>query len=166
MRRLLLILPLLAAAACSSDDDFTPPVAPGPSIPTIGGTYNSPSMWQFDFTSPEGQQVFSCAGGVTIANQVGTTFSGTFFIADPNCGNLSGAVASGIFDTTGAISFELTVDGSDPNFLTAAFGCTYVSGDRILSGTLIGTQLDVGARTVMTCTEGQSTLVVRLSGAR
>ncbi len=167
MRRLLLILPLLAVAACSSDDDFTPPGTPPTTIPTIGGTYSSPTMWTFDLTSASGQNAFTCSGGVTIANQVGTMFSGSFFIADPACGSISGSVASGSFAADGSISFELTVPGSNPNFLTAAFACTYVSGDRIVTGTLVDRQLDVQARTVMNCgQEGEVTLNLRLSGSR
>ena len=167
MRRLLCVLPLLFLVACDTDENFTPTPPSGPSIPTIGGTYSSPTMWRFDLTLASTPNGFNCAGGVTITNQVGVSFSGTFFIMDSGCGNLSGTVTGGTLDpATGAVSFELTSPGPDPNFITAAFGCTFVSGDRVVTGTLIGDQLDVRARTVMDCAEGQATLDLHLSGTR
>ena len=168
MRRLLCLVFLLLVAACSTDEDFTPTPPTGPSIPTIGGTYSSSMMWRFDLTSAAAPTGFNCAGGVTIANQVGTSFSGTFFINDTNCGNLTGTVTGGTFDVaTGAVSFELTSAGSDPNFITSAFGCTYVSGDRGVTGTLVGNQMDVRARTVMDCgPDGLVTLDLQISGTR
>lgn len=168
MRRLSLLLPLLLFAACSSDEDFTPPTSPpGSSIPTIGGTYNSPTMWQLERTRPAGPEQFICAGGVTIANQIGTNFSGTYFISDTNCasGVISGSVVGGTLQADGSVSFELTL-GSESPFMSAVFGCTYVSGDRIVNGTIINKQLTAESRTVMDCSDGQSTLVMRLSGAR
>ena len=59
MRRLLCVLALLFVAACDTDEDFNPTPPTGPSIPTIGGTYSSSTMWQFT-QSPLG--VFNCAG--------------------------------------------------------------------------------------------------------
>jgi hypothetical protein len=167
MRRLLLLLPLLLFAACSSDDDFTPTTPPGPSIPTIGGTYNSPTMWRLDRTTPGGPEQFVCSGGITIANQIGTNFSGSYFIADANCasGVISGALLGGTLQTDGAVSFELTL-GSESPFMSAVFGCTYVSGDRLVNGTIANNQLTAESRTVMDCPDGQSTLVMRLSGTR
>lgn len=165
MRRLILILPLAAVLACSTDDDFTPIEPGGPTVPTIGGTYSSPTLWRFTKTGPSPEE-FICAGGVTIANQVGFSFSGTFFLSDPGCGNVSGNVAAGSFTTDGSITFELMVAGQDPNFLTAAFACSYVSGDRGVTGTLVGNQLDVQATTVIECQDGVHTLVTRVSGTR
>jgi hypothetical protein len=167
MRRLLLLLPLLLFAACSSDEDFTPTTPPGPSIPTIGGTYNSPTMWQLNRTRPGGPEQFVCAGGITIANQIGTNFSGTYFIADANCasGVISGSLVGGTLETDGSVSFELTL-GSESPFMSAVFGCTYVSGDRIVNGTIVNNQLTAESRTVMDCSDGQNTLVMRLSGTR
>lgn len=169
MRRLLslLLLPLMAVAACSSDEDFTPTEPSGPSIPTIGGTYSSDTMWRFELASAAGPQTFSCGGGITIANQLGTTFSGTFFFRDPSCAGVVGNVENGMLQTDGAVTFDLTVGGANPNFLTAAFGCTFVSGDRGLRGTLRNDQLAAEATTVMDCgTDGIVTLVLRLSGTR
>jgi len=166
MRRLILLLPLVLMLACATDDDFTPTDPGGPSIPTIGGTYSSSTMWRFTLTGPTPQD-FTCAGGVTIANQVGLNFSGTFFLSDPSCGNIAGVVAGGSFTTGGAVMFELIVEGaSDPNFLIAAFACTYVSGDRVVTGTLMNNQLEVQATTVMQCSDGTYTLATRVSGTR
>lgn len=167
MRRLLLLLPLLLTLGCSTDDDFTPTDPGGGTfIPTIGGTYSSPTLWRFTKTGPTPEE-FICAGGITIANQVGFNFSGTFFLSDPGCGSFGGAVTGGSFTSEGTITFELAVEGSsDPNFLLAAFACTYVSGDRILTGTLVGSQLEVQATTVMECQNGVHTLVTRISGMR
>lgn len=164
MRRLLCVLALLFVAACDTDEDFNPTPPTGPSIPTIGGTYSSSTMWQFT-QSPLG--VFNCAGGVTITNQIGTSFTGTFFLRDSGCGDLSGSVTDGTIDTSGAVSFGLATPGTGANFPVSAFGCTYVSGDRVMTGTLIGNQLDVQARTEMDCgASGPATLVLRLSGTR
>ena len=168
MRRLLLLLPLLVFAACSSDEDFTPTTPPGPSIPTIGGTYSSQTMWRFNLTSPTQQTEFTCNGGLTIANQIGTNFSGTFFISDSNCSGsiISGSVVGGSLQSDGVVSFELTLPGPESTFMTAAFGCTFVSGDRVVTGTLVNNQLTGESRTVMNCSDGQNTLVLRLSGTR
>jgi hypothetical protein len=168
MRRLLCLLPvLLVWTGCSTSEDFTPSGPSGPSIPTIGGTYSSSTMWRFELASAAEQNTFTCAGGVTIATQVGNDFSGTFFIRDANCGDLGGNVTGGTLQSNGTVAFFLTVPQTDPNFITWAFGCTYVSGDRGVAGTLVGTQLDVQSRTVMDCgPDGQVTLVMRLSGTR
>jgi hypothetical protein len=168
MRRLLLLIPLVLTVACSSDEDFTPPTTPpGSSIPTIGGTYNSSTMWQLDRTTPTGPEQFICAGGITIANQIGTSFSGSFFLADANCapGVISGSLVGGTLQAGGAVSFELTL-GSESPFMSAVFGCTYVSGDRIVNGTIVDNQLSAQSTTVMACQDGQSTVVMKLSGTR
>lgn len=167
MYRLLAISLVLGLAACSSNDDFTPTTPGGPTVPTIGGTYSAPEMWRFELTFPDDQINFICAGGITIATQVGNDFSGTFFIRDSSCGDLGGTVSDGSLENDGRVSFGLTVPGTDPNFITAAFGCTYVSGDQILNGTLVGNQLTAEARTVMDCVpEGRGNLLLRLAGSR
>jgi hypothetical protein len=167
MRRLFsAVLILLCASSCSSDDDFTPTTPSGPSIPSIGGTYSSNNMWRFDLTSAGGPNLIECAGGLTVTTQVGTSFSGTFFIADPRCGNFGGTVVNGVLNET-AVSFELTVSGADTNFMTSAFGCTFVSGDRLLTGTLISNQLAAEARIVMNCpNDGVVNLHLRLAGTK
>lgn len=166
MRRLLAMTLALALAACSGNDDFTPTQPGGPTVPTIGGTYSAPDMWRFELTLPDQQINLTCAGGITIATQVGNDFSGTFFIRDVNCGELGGTVTGGTLQNDGRVTFGLTV-GTDSNFITAAFNCTYVSGDQVVNGTLAGNQLQAEARTVMDCVpEGRGTLVLRLSGAR
>ena len=168
MRRLLLLLPLVLCAACSSDDDLTTPTPPTGSVPTIGGTYNSPTMWRFDRTLPTGNQQFICSGGITIANQIGTSFSGTFFIADSNCAPqvISGSLINGTLQTDGSVSFELTLPGTEPPFMSAVFGCNYVSGDRVVNGTLANNQLTARTSTDMECQAGPSTVVMQVSGAR
>lgn len=169
MRRLLLLLALVPFVACSSDDEFTPTTPPGPSIPSIGGTYSSQTMWRFDRTLAGEQTQFICAGGLTIQTQIGTNFSGTFFLSDANCSSqlITGTVGSGTIQADGAVSFELALTGADPPFMSAVFGCTFVSGDRVLTGTLVGNQLDAQATTVMDCgANGQGTVVLRLSGTR
>jgi hypothetical protein len=167
MYRLLVIPLALGLASCSSTDDFTPTPPGGPIIPSIGGTYSAPDMWRFELTSESAPINLACDGGVTIGTQVGNDFSGTFFIRDNTCGTVGGAVTEGVLQTNGAVSFGLTVEGTDSNFLTAAFGCTYVSGDRVVNGTIVGNQLQAEARTVMDCVpEGRSTLLVRLAGAK
>ena len=165
-RSFIAVLTLLCVASCSSDDDFTPTTPSGPSIPSIGGTYSAPQMWRFDLNSSGGPNLIQCAGGLTITSQVGTTFSGTFFVADPGCGNFGGTVVNGVLNDT-AVTFELTVPGADPNFMTWAFGCTFVSGDRVLTGTLVSNQLAAQARIVMNCpNEGVVNLHLQLAGTK
>jgi hypothetical protein len=167
MYRLPVIFVALALAACSSNDDFTPTAPGGPTVPTIGGTYSAPDMWRFELTLPDQQINITCGGGITIATQVGNDFSGTFFIRDNSCGDIGGTVTEGALENDGRVTFGLTVEGSNPNFLTAAFACTYVSGDQVLNGTLVGNQLQAEARTVMDCVpEGRGTLLLRLAGSR
>ena len=167
MYRLIAISVALGLAACSSNDDFTPTPPGAPTVPTIGGTYSAPEMWRLELTFPDQQVNFVCAGGITITSQVGTDFSGTFFIRDNSCGDIGGTVTEGTLDTDGRVTFGLTVPGTNTNFLTAAFGCTYVSGDQMVTGTLVGNQLQGEARTVMDCVpEGRGTLVLRLAGGR
>lgn len=157
----------LACSACGEDTPFVPTTPTGPVIPTIGGTYSSPTMWRFELAWEGGSSVFTCAGSLTIANQLGTTFSGTYIVDDPNCGRISGTVTSGTLASNGDVTFALNVAAPDPNLLTFAFGCTYVSGDQVVSGTLVGSQLQAGSRTVMDCTrEGRSTMTLRIAGSR
>ena len=125
-------------------------------------------MWQFELTAAAGVEAFTCAGSLTIAMQIGDSFSGTYLILDPNCGaQFGGQVANGTLQTDGTVTFELTFASGAANFLAQAFGCTYVSGDRILRGTLIGTRLEVQGRTELDCVpDGRVTQVVRLAGNR
>jgi hypothetical protein len=167
MRRFYCLITLICLTACSTDDDFTPVTPGGPTIPTIGGTYSSSTMWRFDYAPSTGSEIFTCAGGITISTQVGNDFSGTFFISDAGCGNLGGTVTGGQLQTDGTVTFNLTVEATDPNFLTWAFGCTYVSGDRGMTGTLTGNQLRTQARLVMDCPQdGRVNLFVQLDGTR
>ena len=167
MRRLFsAVVILLCVMSCSSDDDFTPTTPSGPSIPSIGGTYSAPQMWRFDLSSAAGPNLIQCAGGLTVTTQVGTSFSGTFFVSDAGCGQFGGTVVNGVLNDT-AVTFELTVPGADPNFMTWAFGCTYVSGDRSFTGTLISNRLEAQARTVMNCpNDGVVNLHLQLAGTK
>ena len=123
-------------------------------------------MWRFDLSSDGGPNQFLCAGALTITTQVGTSFSGTFFVADPGCGQFGGTVVNGVLNDT-AVSFELTVPGADPNFMTWVFGCTFVSGDRVMTGTLVSNRLEAQARIVMNCPEdGIVNLHLQLSGTK
>jgi hypothetical protein len=124
-------------------------------------------MWHFELSSDLGVEVFICAGSLTIGSQLGATFTGTFLIRDQNCGELRGTVTSGTLSPTGEVTFALNVSGPDPNLLTAAFGCTYVSGDQVVTGTLIESQLQAESRTVMDCVRGgRATMFLRLSGGK
>ena len=122
-------------------------------------------MWRFDLST--GTQ-FLCAGGLTITTQVGTSFSGTFFISDPSCGSggFGGSVVNGVLNGT-AVTFELTMAGTDPFFMASVFGCTYVSGDRILTGTLVSNRLEAQARIVMNCPDdGIVNMHLQLAGTK
>lgn len=167
MRSVVLVLSL-AAAACEGSDAVTPG-PPGPTIPSIGGTYLSQTMWQFErrLESDGSTSLLTCAGGLTIASQLGQSFSGTFFINDPTCGGASGNVNSGTLGADGSVTFELS-SSSGQNFLTAAFGCTYISGDTALSGTISGNSLQAQSSTLMNCPSfgGDLTLTARASGSR
>ena len=168
MRRLFsAVLILLSVTSCSSDDDFTPTTPSGPSIPSIGGTYSASPMWRFDLSGDPGPSQFLCAGGLTVTTQVGTSFSGTFFISDPNCGGgFGGSVVNGVLNGT-AVTFELTQTGADPFFMAAVFGCTYVSGDRVLTGTLVANRLEAQARIVMNCgDDGIVNLHLQVAGTK
>jgi hypothetical protein len=166
----MLSLALMLATACDSNDSVTPGGPTGPTIPSIGGTYTSSSMWRFEqVRASDGvSTVLTCAGGLTIASQLADSFSGTFFVQDATCGTAAGSVTSGTLRTDGAITFALTSAGTDPNFLTAAFGCTYVSGDTVMTGTISGTTLQAQSNTVMDCPldGGRLTLNVRVSGTK
>lgn len=173
MYRLLVISLVLGLVSCSNTDDFTPTAPGGSVIPTIGGTYSAPDMWRFELTSASAPVNLTCAGGVTIGTQVGNDFSGTWFIADDNCGTAGGNVTGGTLQTNGAVSFGLEIQGTDPNLLTALASalirasCTYVSGDRVVNGTIVGSQLQAESRTSVDCgTAGAATFVLRLAGAR
>ena len=169
MRRLIsAVLILLCVSSCSSDDDFTPTTPSGPSIPSIGGTYSGSPMWRFDTTvASNGQNlVRPCVGGLTITTQVGTSFSGTFFISDPNCGGFGGTVVNGVLNGT-AVTFELTWADPDPFFMASVFDCTYVSGDRVVTGTLVSNRLEAQARLVMNCpAEGLVNLHLQVGGTK
>jgi hypothetical protein len=151
MRRLCLFVLMLGLPACSSDETFDPTGPSGPTIPSIGGTFSSANMYRFEKGGPQ-PQTFECTGALTIGTQIATAFTGTFLINDPQrCGNIEGMVTDGTYLADGTISFGLTVAGANPNFLTAAFNCTYVSGDQVLRGTLIGTELQAEALIMMDC---------------
>lgn len=173
MRPLLIVfLALPLAAACGDGDSVTPGTPSGPTIPTITGTYSSTSMWRFDLVreSDGTATVLNCAGTLTITSQLADTFVGTFFVSDANCGGTTGgSVTAGTLSTDGAVTFALNYPaGSDANFLTAAFGCTYVSGDTIMRGTVTATTLQAQSTTVMDCPAngGRSTLNARINASR
>ena len=175
MYRLLPIFALAACLACNGDD-LTPtePSPPGGSIPTIGGTYSSPTLWQFTLTSATANQSLTCAGTFTIATQVGESFNGTYQIADESCGGrFAGTFVNGVWRPDTTVTFELLFAEGSANFLASAFGCTYVSGDRVMNGTLVGNRLEAQARTEIDCpagiglaVTGRATQVVRLAGNR
>ena len=126
-------------------------------------------MWRFDTTvvSSGENLVRPCAGGLTITTQVGTSFSGTFFVSDPNCGGgFGGTVVNGVLNGT-AVTFELTWANPDPFFMASVFGCTYVSGDRVVTGTLVSNRLEAQARLVMNCADdGLVNLLLQLGGTK
>ena len=173
MYRLLSILVLLGSLACNGDDDFIPTEpSPGGSIPTIGGTYSSPTMWRFQLTSATDSDDFTCAGSLTIASQVGESFNGTYQIADEACGGrFAGTFINGVWRPDNTVTFEMQFAEGTANFLTSAFGCTYVSGDRVMNGTLVAGRLEGQTRTELTCNlvgshVGPTTQVVRVGGNR
>jgi hypothetical protein len=169
MRRLLLLPALLLIASCNTNEDPTPTApSPGNTIPTIGGTYSSPGMWRLELNLPDEQTVFMCAGSLTIGNQVGDNFSGSFLILDPNCGSpFRGDVVNGVYRSDGTVTFELTFSDASTNFITGAFGCAYVSGATAITGTLIDTRLEGEARTELDCgADGRASQLIRLGGNR
>lgn len=165
MRRVCLLLLLIALPACSSDETFDPVGPSGPTVPSIGGTFSSPNMFHIDFSGR--QPPFDCNGALTIGTQIATSFTGTFVISDPErCGGVSGTVTSGTFSTDGTISFALTSPGAEPLFVAAAFNCTYVSGDRLMTGTITATELRAESRTTVNCATGIQTVFARVAGTR
>ena len=168
MRRLLLFPALLLLATCTTSEDFTPTTpGPGNTIPTIGGTYSSPTMWHFELALPGEPLLLDCSGSLTISNQIGDDFSGTFVILDDACGAaFPGNVANGVLRADGGVSFELTFSAANINFVTGAFGCTYISGDTLMTGTLVGNRLEAIARTEVDCTGVRAMQVMRLAGNR
>lgn len=165
MRRVCLLLLLIGLPACNSDETFDPVGPSGPTVPSIGGTFASPNMFHLDYSGRT--PPFDCNGALTIGTQIATSFSGTFVISDPErCGGLSGTVTSGTFSTDGTISFALTSPGAEPVFVAAAVGCTYVSGDRLMTGTITATELRAESRTTINCSNGQQTVLARVAGTR
>ena len=164
MRRVCLLLLLIGLPACNSDETFDPVGPSGPTVPSIGGTFSSPNMYHFEVTDG---RVFDCNGALTIGTQIATSFSGTFVIADQErCGSLGGTVTSGTFSTDGTISFALTSAGTEPVFVASAFGCTYVSGDRLMTGTITATDLRAESRTMVNCSTGLQSVFARVAGSR
>lgn len=164
MRRLCLVLLLIGLPACSNDETFDPVGPSGPTVPSIGGTFTSANMFHFERSDG---MVFDCTGALTIGTQIATSFSGTFVINDPErCGGIGGTVTSGTFSTDGTISFALTSAGAEPVFVASAFGCTYVSGDRLMTGTLTGNDLRAESRTMINCSTGVLSVLARVAGSR
>ena len=167
MRRVCLLFLLIALPACSSDETFDPVGPSGPTVPSIGGTFSSPNMFHFELSDG---RLFDCNGALTIGTQIATTFTGSFVISDAErCGGVSGTVTSGTFSTDGTIAFALTSAGAEPVFVAAAFGCTYASGDRLMTGTLTAnaTTLQAESRTTINCANGVVlTVFARVAGTR
>jgi hypothetical protein len=109
-------------------------------------------------------QVFDCSGAITIASQIATSFTGTFVLT--SCAAIGGTVTSGTFAQDGTISFALTSSGGEPVFIAAAFGCVFLSGDRVLTGTLIGNDLQAEQRAMIGCTTGNFSVFLRVAGSR
>ena len=163
MRRLCLILLLIGLPACSNDETFDPVGPSGPTVPSIGGTFTSPNMFHFEVSDG---RVFDCTGALTIGTQIATSFSGTFVISDPErCGGIGGTVTSGTFATDGTISFALTRQVPSP-CLSLGIHCTYVSGDRLMTGTLTGNDLRAESRTMINCSTGVLSVFARVAGSR
>lgn len=163
MRRVCLGLLLIALSACSSDETFEPIGPSGPSIPSIGGTFTAPDMYHIEVSDG---RVFDCGGAITIGTQIATSFSGTFVLTGCSNASIPGTVTSGTFASDGTISFALTSPGSEPVFIASAFGCVYLSGDRLLTGTLIGNDLRAEQRTTIGCSTGNLNVFLRVAGSR
>jgi hypothetical protein len=170
MSRIITFAVLLLAVACNSTENPAPTEpSPGSTIPTIGGTYSSDTMWRFELTGTGDQDTLVCAGSVTIGTQIADSFNGTFQIRDDSCGGLfAGTIVNGVLRTDNTVTFEpLFADGT-LNLLASGVGCTYVSGDRVLNGTLIGTRLEAQGRTELDCPQplGRTIQLVRVDGNR
>ena len=163
MRRVCLGLLLIALTACNSDETFEPIGPSGPSIPSIGGTFTDAAMFHFETSTG---QVIDCGGAITIGTQIATSFSGTFVLTGCSNASITGTVTDGTFATDGTISFMMTSAGSEPVFLASAFGCVYVSGDRLATGTLIGSTLRAEQRTTVGCSTGNMNVFMRVAGSR
>jgi hypothetical protein len=115
---------ILGGCSGGSSSPTAPPApaaAPAPplaAVPNLVGTYSSPAAWSWTITadgvtSPEQ----SCAGSVTISNQSGNDWTGTFTAS--GCLNAAGLVNGGV-DSAGNVILGFPNDSGGP---FATFGC-------------------------------------------
>lgn len=168
MRRVLFIC-LLALTACGGSSPAGPST---PTLPQVAGTYtNGTALWQYTLTrlSDNATVRLSCGGSMTLT-QAGSSLTGSFLQRDGDCADApgSGSVVNGTLASDGGTAFQLQVSGADPNFITAVFGCVFVSGSSGMNGAITGRTLDASATLVMQCPlpDGRVSIVTRLVGNR
>lgn len=146
------VVALLLASGCGGSSGS--PTAPSaPSAPAISGAYSSSTFWSFRFANvATGQSItITCPGSATI-QQSGSTFTGSFIMqSSADCDPSSGQIRSGSVASDGGVSFDIVIPGSDPNSLTALTGCSVISGDSLLRGSIRTGVLDASASAVLGC---------------
>jgi hypothetical protein len=169
MRRLLpVVVALLVIVSACGGGSSSPTSPTTPSVPSIAVTYSSSAFWSFRFThAVTGQSVtFTCPGSATI-QQTGSSFFGSFVMnASSSCDASSGQIRSGQIAAGGAVSFDIFVPGADPNSFTALTGCTVISGDTLIRGSIQGVTLDASATAVLQCGSDRLSLTMRTNGTR
>lgn len=167
MRRLFVVVAVLAASCGGGSKGPTAPS--GPTYPSISGSYSSSTFWSFRFTNvATGQSVtLTCPGSATI-QQNNSVFTGSFVMqSNADCDPSSGQIRSGQLATDGGVSFDIVIPGADPNGLTALTGCSVLSGDSLLRGSIRTGVLDTSASAVLGCpNNARISLTMRWLGYR
>lgn len=155
MRRrfLLVTLGILTLAACGDDDPT------GLGIPNVIGTYAG--TWT---TTVEGEGLDTtmevCPGSVTVTEQSGGAFEGTFTQSEIGECSAGDGFVTGTVTTDGSVTVLLGASGGGGPAFEESTGCTIQSADGSYRGTWVDGELTFDTSLTARCPETGDTDVI------
>lgn len=144
---------VLSIAACGGDDPT------GPAVPDLVGVYDG--TWT---TTVEGSGLETttdvCVGEVTVTEQSGGFFEGTFSQAESEGCEAANGFVTGAITTDGTVTVLLGASGGGGPAFEESTGCTIVSSDSSYSGTYDGGALSFGLSLTARCPDTGSVDVI------
>jgi hypothetical protein len=154
---------LLLVPACGGDD-ATGPGDNTPQVPNLVGSYDG----NFTYTiSAPGYQTESesCPARITVANQSGGSFSGTFSqTSTANCMAESGTIQGNV-EVGGALTMSAAYTSSGPTWEERT-GCTVLSSDTHYSGSYVGGIFSCSYTMTASCPQASNVTITMNVGFR
>jgi hypothetical protein len=130
--------------------------------PDVQGTYRSSQLWASEFTFPDGRVVSSlrCGGIVFIDKQDDSALRGRYVVLSP-CVAAQGELV-GEVDRQGGITLDLRSQSAFATFER----CSYVSGDRVFTGSIRGDDLEARIKATIDCPPEGTLVAMRTIAGR